>query len=514
MVSSMSRKRQSDPGPTTSAAHAAASVAWNYAGYACQIAFNLGLTWYIVRKITVVEYGLFLFIMSLSATLYLLDMGISSVLVQAYVEAASVAGKDRVNELLGASFVALGALSAIGAFIFCGLALFLPGPFKIPAPYLHEASLVFIVAAVILLVGLPTIAVEQVYQASHRFDRLNQVQLVTASFLVALSILVLAAGYGIVALAVVQLVVSCIRLIALIALLPASVPGARLNPARFNCSVLKPLLHLSKWAFLSHLSASLFDMLVWLILGSLSSMREVALFGLAGKPTKQLWNFVDRGANVTLPLLSKAAAEGDSARLRQTYLGTEKLVLGAVLPFIILGFVFARPFIVVWAGSQYAGAALIMRWLLLAALAQTLAYPSDLVLYACGEVKQATKISAWSSAISILAALLLVTRYGAAGLAAGMAAAQIVFNCGWFAWAACRVSGASPAALLRSSCEGLLWPLVALAAEIGIARGFWSHLSALGLVLFAIAAGLVYLAFWGLRTVLPLYRGYAEVVAQ
>lgn len=514
MVTSMPRNRQSETGPTRPAAHAARSIAWNYAGYACQIAFNLGLTWYIVRKITVAEYGLFLFVMSLSATLYLLDMGISSVLVQAFVEASSIDGKDRVNELLGAGFAALGALGALGACIFCGLAIFLPGPFKIPPPYLHEASLVFIAAGFIVLVGLPTVAVEQVYQASQRFDRLNQVQLITAVLLVALSILVLATGHGIVALALVQLVVSCIRLAVLIAALPSSVPGARLNPARLNIGVLKPLIHLSKWAFLSNLSAGLFDMLVWLILGSLSSMREVALFGLAGKPTRQLWNFVDRGANVTLPLLSKASAEGDAARLRQTYLETEKLVLGAVLPFVILGCVFARPFILVWAGSQYAGAALVMRWLLLAALAQALAYPSDLVLYACGEVKQAAKISAWSGAIGILAALLLVSRYGAAGLAAGMAVAQIVFNCGWFAWAACRVSGASPAALFRSSFEGLLWPLAALAAEILIACAFRSHFSALGAVIFAIAAGLAYLAFWGLRTVLPLYRGYAEAVAQ
>lgn len=514
MVSSMSRKRQSETGSTPAAAHAARSIAWNYAGYACQIAFNLGLTWYIVRKIAVVEYGLFLFVMSLSATLYLLDMGISSVLVQAYVEASSLGGKDRMNELLGAGFAALGALGAIGACILCGLALFLPGPFQIPPAYLHEASLVFVVAALIVLVGLPTIAVEQVYQASHRFDRTNQVQLVTTIVLVALSILVLATGHGIVALALAQLVVSCIRLLILIAALPASVPGARLDPARFKIGVLKPVLSLSKWAFLGNLSASLFDMLVWLILGSFSSMREAALFGLAGKPTKQLWNFVDRGANVTLPLLSKASAEGDSARLRQTYLGTEKLVLGAILPFVVLGCVFARPLILVWAGSQYAGAAVVMRWLLLAALAQALAYPSDLVLYARGEVKQAAKISAWSGAIGILAALLLVSRYGAAGLAAGIAVTQMVFNCGWFAWAACRISGVSPGALLRSSCEGLLWPLAALAVEIVIARSFRSHLSPLGIVVFAVAAGIVYLAFWGLRTVLPLYRGYAEAVAQ
>lgn len=510
----MAQILQSELGPAPAAPRTGHNIAWNYAGYAYQIAINLGLTWYIVRKVSVVEYGLFLFIMALSATLYLLDMGLSSVLVQSYVEAACAAGKERVNELLSTTFLALTGLGALGLLIFCGLAAALPGPFKIPHPYLHEASTIFIIAGFIILAGFPAIAVEQVYQASHRFDRTNQIQLVAVTLLILLSVFVLATGHGIIALALVQLLVAVLRLILLIVALPPTLPGLRLTLARFSYVLLRPLIHLSKWAFLSNLGAYLFDMLVWLILGSLGSMREAALFGLAGKPAKQLWNLVDRGANVTLPLLSKSSAENDVAQLRETYLRTQKLVFGAILPFVVLGCVFARPFILVWAGSQYEGAALVMQWLLIAALSQALTYPSDLLLYACGKVKQAAKISVVSSAISILAALLLVSPYGAAGLAAGMAVTQLIFNCGWFTWSACRISGTSPAALFRALFNELPGPLAALAAEIVIARAVWSHLSPFWLVVLAVAAGFVYLALWGVRTALPLYRGYAEVVVQ
>jgi O-antigen/teichoic acid export membrane protein/GT2 family glycosyltransferase/peptidoglycan/xylan/chitin deacetylase (PgdA/CDA1 family) len=470
MEPSMMRDLESELGPTPPAPRTVRNIVWNYAGYVYQIAINLGLTWYIVRQVSVVEYGLFLFIMGLSAALYLLDMGLSSVLVQAFVEASTTCGKGRVNDLLGTTFLALTALGALGVLIFCGLAAILPGPFNIPHAYLHEASQIFVIAGFIILAGFPAIAVEQVYQASHRFDRTNQVQLGAVTVLIVLSVVVLATGHGIVGLALVQLLVALLRLVVLIAALPATLPGIHLSFTRFSYGLLKPLIHLSKWAFLSNLSAYLFDMLVWLILGSLGSMREAALFGLAGKPAKQLWNLVDRGANVTLPVLSKYSAEKDALRLRQTYLKTQKLVFGVILPFIVLGCVFARPFILVWAGAKYAGAALVMQWLLLAALSQALTYPSDLLLYACGEVKQAAKISVVSSAISILAALLLVSRYGAAGLAAGMAVTQLIFNCGWFTWAACRISVTSPAALLRAVFAGLQWPIAALAAEILIAR--------------------------------------------
>ena len=55
----------------------ARSIAWNYVGYLYNIAISFGVTAYIVRHIAVAEYGLFLFVLSLSATLYLMDIGIS-----------------------------------------------------------------------------------------------------------------------------------------------------------------------------------------------------------------------------------------------------------------------------------------------------------------------------------------------------------------------------------------------------------------------------------------------------
>jgi O-antigen/teichoic acid export membrane protein len=514
MDTSMSPNPQSESALTPPPVRTARNIAWNYAGYALQIAVNIGLTWYIVRKVTVVEYGLFLFVMSLSSALYLLDMGISSVLVQAFVEAMAVGGKDRVAELLNTSFLALAALGALGASILFGLALFLPGPFKIPPACIHEAFLIFILASFIILAGFPVMAVEQVYQASHRFDRTNQVQILSTVLFLALSIFVLATGHGIVALALVQLISALFRFLFLIVALPFTLPGIHLTLSRFSWARLKPLIHLSKWAFLGNLSASAFDMLVWLILGSLASMKDAALFGLAGKPTRQLWNLVDRGANVSLPLLSGAAADNRLESLRQIFLRTQKLVFGAICPFVVLGIIFARPFILVWAGTRYAGAAVVMQWLLLVALSQALTYPSDLLLYACGEVKRAAVISMCSSGISIVAAILLVSHYGAAGLAAGMAVTQLIFNCGWFTWAACCISETSAVEILRALFSGLSLPGAVLFAEIAVMLALAPHLAAIWLIVAAFVAGTVYLALWGLRTALPIYRGYTEVAAR
>lgn len=509
----MPHNAQSDPGPVQTIGRTAGNITWNYLGYGFQIVLNLGLTWYFVRKISVVEYGLFLFIMSLSATLYLLDMGISSVLVQALVEASAAAGKERVNDILSTSFLALSALGALGVLVFFGIALSLPGPFRIPGPYLHEAFLVFILAGLVVQIGFSTIAIEQVYQASHRFDRLNQVQLATGLLLAALTVLVLAAGCGIVAIALVQLAVAVLRLVILTAALPVVVPGVRLSLIRFNLDSLRSLFNLGKWALLNNAGSSLFDACIWVALASLGSMEQAAIFGLANKLPRQLWNLIDKGGMIAYPQLSEFFARDDSVALRQVFLKTQRLLFGAMFPFVVLGCFAARPLIEVWAGPEYIAAAQVLQILLFGVATHVTGYCSTQLLYACRQTKKAATISIWEYVVSLALAGALVPRYGAVGLAAGIAAGQILINCGWLTAAACRFSRTSGQMLLRYIIGGLPIPAVTLGAAMAVVWTFSKFLAPQWQLAADVSIGLVYFATWGSRTLLPAFRAERESVA-
>ncbi len=493
---------------------AARSAAWNYAGYAYQIAINFGLTAYIVRHISVAEYGLFLLVMSLSATLNLLDLGISGVLVQSYVYALKKGTSEHFNDLISTALVALGGLGTVGTALFCGLALLLPGPFRIPKPLLHEASLIFLIAALVVQVRLPAVALRQAYQAHHRFDRINQLQLIATTIQTILSVYVLYAGYGIVALAVVQLITAVIQFGMFFAGLPLVIPGIRVSLLRFRGKLLGSLMVEGKWAFMANVTGYLVEMATWGILGSFGSMTEVALYGIAFKAPNQLWNLADKGADVLLPVLSEYSAEEDRANLRRVFLKTQQLIFGAVLPFVILGSFFATPLLHLWVGMQYLHASVAMRWLLVGVLAHAVAYSSDLLFYACGKVKRATWISLAGGAATVGGSILLVPHYGAAGMAASFAVSLLVVDCGWFTMEACNLSHTSVRALVKGLVNGLGLPLLVLIAEIALILSLHSVLSPLWTVLAATASGCVYFMLWGVRTALPLYRNRAEFVAE
>ncbi len=493
-------------GGTSAPGSTARSIVWNYAGYIYQLAINFGSTAYIAREISVPEYGLLMFVISLSITLNMLDLGIGSVLVQAYVSAKFEGGIARLNELLSTTFAALSVLGALGAGVIIVISVLLPGPFNIPHQLLHEAAIIFVIAAFMVQAGISVVPVEQVYQAFQRYDRLNQVQFITATLYLVLTVVVLAAGWGVIALAVVQMFVAVLRPILLFAALPFTIPDVRMSFSRVHLKLLRPLFGVSKWAFVNSVCSYTADLLMWVIIGTFGSMQAAAMFGLANKLPKQVWMAMDRGASVFLPTMSQAAAERDEEKLRRTYIVVYKLVVGATLPFVLLGAVFAWPLIHVWAGEQYRGATTTLQWLLLAAIGHTILYPSFQLIYAQSLPKKMVAQNLTLLISSSVCMLILVPRYGAAGLAAGFAIPNLIISVGWLTPVACKLAHLSIRDLTRQVLDGLKLPLAVTAAGVLVLISLWTTLPAFWLLVGGVLCGCIYFAVWGKYTAIPLYQ--------
>ncbi len=145
-----------------------------------------------------------------------------------------------------------------------------------------------------------------------------------------------------------------------------------------------------------------------------------------------------------------------------------------------------------------------MRWLLLAAFSVAMGYSSWFVLYARGEVRTAARLAVFINGANVALSLMLVFRFGAAGLAAGTAITHVLINAFWYTPAACRAAGIRTPELVRALITGNGWLLALLTAEIGIISLARPALPAIGVVIMGIIGGVIYLTVWGLRTAIPL----------
>jgi O-antigen/teichoic acid export membrane protein len=484
----------------------ARSAAWNYAGYAGEVAAGLFLAAFVVRRVPVVEYGLFLFMFALAGALYLLDLGISNLLVQTYVSAARDDSRQTLSDALSTAFVTLTGLGVIGVAILCAVSLVLPGPFHIPAVHLREARIILVLAALTVQAGMSATALDHVYQAFHRFDRLNQLQLIATVARVGLTVWALSAGYGVVMLAVIQLLITLLRLLALWLGLPSANPNARLNIRRFSWVLLKDQFRNCKWSSLDDVSAHLASVSDQAILAAFSSMGAVAIFGVGGKLPRQIEALVVRGTGVILPALSLHHLNADEVRLRTLFVNAHRLIFTAVLPVVVLGCICARPLLELWAGIAYVGAAPVMQWLLIAVFSAVIHYPSGLLLYARGQFKAAARIAAYSSLANIAVSVLLVSRLGAVGLAIGTAVTHAFFNLSWYTPSACRAAGMSLGALTKAVIKGTGIQVCLLGAEVGLLCVLFPLLTPAWFVLTGITCGIAYLALWAVQTAMPMWR--------
>lgn len=429
------------------------SVSWNYLGYFFEFISGLLLLAYVVRRISVQEYGIYLLAQAVAAFLYLLEFGMGNVLVPLYVSTFARQGIAEVSRLASTVFFALMGLGAAGAVALSLAALFMPRWVGLSSANTALAVPVLIVSSVAVGLALPQMALEQLCQAFHRFDRINQVQIAAVALRVALTVAVLMAGKGILALAAVQVAVSGLRLAGLWAVASTAISGLSLQ-FRFDRELLLKAMHMSKWAFGDDISNRIALNADSVILAALGSFEQVALFGVGSRLPAHLYQFAARGLSVLVPTMSQHYAEGHKAQLRATFSSAYRVCLTGVAPLAMFAAICAPALIKIWAGQAYAEAAPVLAWLLMSSLSMVVMLPSDMVLYSHNRIRKAALFSILQTLGKIALALALARQYGALGVAAGVAMWHWCVNLFCFLPAACRVAEMSPLELWRVALTG------------------------------------------------------------
>ena len=409
------------------------SVSWNYLGYFCELIAGVLLLAYVVRRVPVEDYGIYLLAQSIAGFLFILDFGLSNVLVQLYVATLTSKGTAEVGRLASTLFWALMGTGTLGAIVLSLLAVFVPHLFRLPAQRTPTALALVILAAAAVALALPAMALEHLCRAFHRFDRINQVQVGMVALRVGLTVAVLSAGKGIVALALAQALLAMVRLIVLWTVAQAALGGLSLRLFCFDGLRLHEAMGMSGWAFGDDLSRRIAMSADTMIVAGLGGFRQVALLGMGAKLPAHLYQFAARGLTVMMPSLSRHYSEGDTAQLRKSYGNAFRVCLTGVLPLVVFATICSRQLMEVWAGPAYRGAAPVLGWLLVFALSQVLEFPSDLVLYSHGRIRQAARFSLIESVAKIAAVLALVTPFGAAGAAVGVALSACAGVCAIYA---------------------------------------------------------------------------------
>lgn len=451
------------------------------------------LTPIVVRTLGVEMYAVWVIVQTLAYYLGFLDLGVVDAQVQRHAVLASQKRFDEIGRLHGTVLCFFLAAGMVGLLIAIAVAA-LPSAqlFDVPAAAREAYGTALVLASVAMLLSFAGSAFNGIYEGFQRYDLMNAVNIVV-SIVEAVSIYaVLAAGAGIVALAIVKIGAEALRAVLKLATAWRVFPSYALPRLRFDRSSWRAIRGFSFWNSLNDIvtegTAHFDKLLIPILLGSalltpysLVLMIAAAVFIVAEPIT-----------DTYLPIAANRHARGDATGIGALLTRGTKLVNMATLPVLVVVLCFGQELLELWVGEAYTRVAPAVLWLtVINCYVSTYFWTALSVLMGAGLVKRMFWASLLELAIVLVLIMILVPPFGLTGLALGGLIGNVVIGFKYFIAKACRLGDLRLGSFLFAT---MLRPAAGAAPALAVGIGlelFAAPQSWLGVLLACAITGLV-----------------------
>lgn len=443
---------------------------------------TLVLTPFIIDHIGKADYGLWSLAFSILGFLGLVDMGFATSTVKYVAECRGQQDPERRNRLVSTLLVVYLVLAVVVAVGSAVLALFFNQLFDIPDEQQRDALLVFGVLAVRLVLYLPLGLFRGILFGEQRIVSINAVQVASAALNVALVVAALQAGYGVVAIAIVNVVVLVAEHAAYFVLARRYLPDLAIRPRWFSRERVSQLLGFSVFAALINVSSVVVLQADPIVVKLFLPLGAVAVYAVALRVATYVLLLVKQLNNVITPVIAELKGAGDTVGLQTIFVRGTKFTLALALP-LVLGFgLHATDLLVHWLGPDFAEGGPILA-VLLAAMTTMLARETSSNYLAMTGLHQFTAWMALTSAgVNIALSVVFAWAVGLVGVAIATLVSSVAIDLLVVIPRACRACAIPLPEYLRRGVLPLFWPAVALAAVLVVLRLAWmpSSLLAIG----------------------------------
>jgi O-antigen/teichoic acid export membrane protein len=257
---------------------------------------------------------------------------------------------------------------------------------------------------------------------------LNGLGIATSLLRGGLTIGLVQAGYGLVALVASSGLVSVLGWAAARWLVRRRLPGVPIALGRARRTRLGQIGHFSIAMVVWSIAGAALHQLDRVLIGIFLPMRALTTYEVGARLATYSRNVLHSWLSIVMPAASGLASRGDRARLRGLFLrGTRYLIASyAGVALLLIGF--GRPFIALWMGPGFDESASILTLLVIGSLVQSQTVVAHVMLPAIGRLRTFTRFMAVYPVVTAIAAVAGITSGGLVGLAAGLSSAIAVME--------------------------------------------------------------------------------------
>lgn len=402
------------------------TVVSNYVTVVVQVLATVVMTPLLISGLGKSGYGVWAIALSMVMYLELLEFGFARTVIRAVAYSDALGDRDAVRRTITTSFVMLTVPGLAALVAGLALAALFPALFDLDDSLVGPARVVCVLVAVALAASIPSDTFGATLMAFQRFDLLNGT-LVAVTVAEALGwFIVLELGGGLVAIAVVMVVISLAGQFFRYLAARRLVEHISVSRRWFDRTLVRPLARISFWFFLRDMAEVLVHRVDIVVVGLVVGVPEAGVYAVAQKLSllaeRSIWP-----ATVTFfPESALLAAADDRDRLRATVITGTRIALGLAGPMCLTLGLLAGPAIDAWVGPSFSAAASIVIFLAGATAVKSITRTGLLALQGMGDARFPALVLTGEGILNLALSVGLGVAMGLEGVALGTLVAAVV----------------------------------------------------------------------------------------
>lgn len=323
-------------------------------GFVFPAIISLATTPYILHKLTVEVYGIYLLAISLVGLMSFLDLGFGQGIIKFVSEYEAREDFEKINKILAVSLTIYTIMGLIGASIIYFFSDFLVlRVFKLSENNLAMGSLAFKIVAFGFLFSFLNGLFSSIPKGLQRYDIAIKIQNFIWFSSVMTTMLLLYIGKGLVDVLIAYLIFQFIGMLSYAYVSKKLIPSLKFTFG-FDRTVFKEIFGFSIFVGLNVISGNIVTRLDKMIVSYFLGTSAVSFYTIPYNLSSMIGSFVGSVNQFLFPAISGLSARGEENKIRHYFLKsldyTALISALLIIPFII----FSDRFIVLWLGKDFA----------------------------------------------------------------------------------------------------------------------------------------------------------------
>ncbi len=385
----------------------------------------------VVHHLGPAQFGIWVLASGVVGYVGVLDLGLAPTLVN---EAAALLVDDapearrRLGETASTIFALYGALGALAGLGLVGVGTAAGALFHLSADDLATFRMVLLVIGVQTALGLPMSVWNGLLSGLQAFHVVNAIGAVATIVRGVLTIVLVLAGHGVVALVGASCAVSCVAWSASWWCVRRRVPGLRVRVGAFRRARLREIGRFSGAMVVWTVAGAALHQLDRVLIGVVLPVAALTTYEVGARLANYSRAVLHSWLSIVMPATSALVARGERRRLRMLYLRSTRYLLvgygGVAVALVGLG----EPLVRLWMGPGFADGYVVMALLVLGSLVQSQTVVAHVMLPGMGEIRAFTAFMSAYPLVTATCAVAGIVTHGLVGLAAGTTLSIVVME--------------------------------------------------------------------------------------